>query len=320
MAQNVKFFFTNDLNKYLNLATKDPLALYFVEDAATGFTGLYKGENLIAVGSNATSMSSGLMSADDKQSLDALIAAGNGLDNLQAVDGSLAITDGEDGKKNIGVSISSEVGNILSLRGDGLYVDASGSIDVPEYSIEKQTVADEGFNVTYKLKKTVGNESSYVGDAINVAIDAVLSTAEFKTVTEVNVPFEGANIGDPYIELGFNDEARTHLYIPMKSLVDQYHAGDGLQAVDGTFSINLAPNANGLQVVDGALSLALATSDTAGALSPVDKAFIDSIPNLYMTKDEFNASVENYATKDEVAAIKEEVNATLDASMSWGEL
>lgn len=316
MAQNVKFFFTSDIKKYQNLATKDPMALYFIEDAATGFRGLYKGENLIAVGSDATAISAGLMSSADKKSLDELIASGGGLNNLQAVDGSITITDGENGKKNIGVVISSEAGNILNLKGDGLYVDASGSVDVPEYTIEKQVVADEGFNATYKLKKTVGSESSYVGDAINVAIDAVLSTAEFKTVNEADVPYEGATVGDPYIELGFNDEAKTHLYVPMKSLVDQYKAGNGLQLVDGTFSVNLASNANGLQFVDGALSLALATKDSAGALSAVDKAFIDSIPEVFATKDELDAMLEqiatNYATKEDVVSMEE--------AYTWGEL
>ena len=277
---NVRFFFTNDINKYLSLETKDQYALYFIEDEVTGYKALYKGENLMAVGSDASALASGLMSAADKQKLDDLVASGGGIDNLQAVDGSLVITDSADGKKNIGVALSAEAGNILSLKNDGLYVDASGSIDVPEYSIEKQAVADEGFNATYKLKKTVGSESSYVGDAINVAIDAVLSSAEFKTVTEVDVPYEGAAIGDPYIELGFNDDARTHLYVPMKGLVDQYAAGDGIKIENNVVSINLGSITNGLHFVDGTLNLALATQDSAGAMSAVDKVALDKLVAL----------------------------------------
>ena len=277
---NVRFFFTNDINKYTSLATKDPFALYFIEDEATGYKALYKGENLMAVGSDATTLASGLMSATDKQKLDDFIASGGGISNLQPVDGTIVISDGEDGKKNIGVSISAEAGNILVKKSDGLYVDASGSIDVPEYAIEKQAVADEGFNATYKLKKTVGSESSYVGDAINVAFDAVLSSAEFKIVAEDDVPYEGAKIGDPYIELGFNDDARTHLYVPMKGLVDQYSAGDGLQLVDGTFSINLGTDANGLHFVDGSLNIALASADSAGAMSAEMFTAVDGLLQL----------------------------------------
>ena len=272
-TNNVRFFFTSDKSKFDNLVTKDPFALYFIEEA-NGTTWLFKGENLIAMGSTATSMANGLMSSTDKQNLDDLVT--NAVKNLTPVDGSIVVADGN----KIGVALSAEAGNILSLKSDGLYVDASGSIDVPEYSIEKQAVADEGFNATYKLKKTVGSESSYVGDTINVAIDAVLSSAEFKTVTEVDVPYEGAAIGDPYIELGFNDDARTHLYVPMKGLVDTYVAGDGIKIVDNTISVKLGSTTNGLHFVDGTLNLALATKDTAGAMSSIDKAELDKLVAL----------------------------------------
>ena len=283
-TSKVRFFF-GTLAKYEALETKDPLALYFVTDEETGKVYLYKGSHLYASDALASAIADGWMSKEDKINLDSLVE--NAIMNLQPVDGSITISD----RNKIGVALSSEAGNILSLKNDGLYVDASGSIDVPEYSIEKQAVADEGFNATYKLKKTVGSESSYVGDSINVAIDAVLSSADFKTVTENGIPYEDAIIGDPYIELGFNDEARTHLYIPMKGLVDQYTAGDGIKIDNNVVSINLGSNANGLHFVDGTLNLSLATKDIAGALSAVDKAFIDSISDVFATKEELQAVV-----------------------------
>lgn len=283
-TSKVRFFF-GTLAKYEALETKDPLALYFVTDEETGKVYLYKGSQLYASDALASAIADGWMSKEDKINLDSLVE--NAIMNLQPVDGSITISD----RNKIGVALSSEAGNILSLKNDGLYVDASGSIDVPEYSIEKQAVADEGFNATYKLKKTVGSESSYVGDSINVAIDAVLSSADFKTVTENGIPYEDAIIGDPYIELGFNDEARTHLYIPMKGLVDQYTAGDGIKIDNNVVSINLGSNANGLHFVDGTLNLSLATKDIAGALSAVDKAFIDSISDVFATKEELQAVV-----------------------------
>lgn len=283
-TSKVRFFF-GTLAKYEALESKDPLALYFVTDEETGKVYLYKGSQLYASDALASAIADGWMSKEDKINLDSLVE--NAIMNLQPVDGSITISD----RNKIGVALSSEAGNILSLKNDGLYVDASGSIDVPEYSIEKQAVADEGFNATYKLKKTVGSESSYVGDSINVAIDAVLSSADFKTVTENGIPYEDAIIGDPYIELGFNDEARTHLYIPMKGLVDQYTAGDGIKIDNNVVSINLGSNANGLHFVDGTLNLSLATKDIAGALSAVDKAFIDSISDVFATKEELQAVV-----------------------------
>lgn len=272
-SSNVRFFF-GTLAKYQALESKDPLALYFLTDEETGKVYLYKGSQLYASDALASAIADGWMSKEDKINLDNLVT--NAITGLTPVDGSIVVTDGN----KIGVALSAEAGNILSLKSDGLYVDASGSINVPEYSIEKQAVADEGFNATYKLKKTVGSESSYVGDAINVAIDAVLSSAEFKTATEADVPYEGAAIGDPYIELGFNDDARTHLYVPMKGLVDTYVAGDGIKIVDNTISVNLGSTTNGLHFVDGTLNLAIATKDSAGAMSAIDKAELDKLVAL----------------------------------------
>ena len=280
---NVKFFFTSDLNKYLNLATKDPMALYFVEDAATGYKALYKGENLIAVGSDATSMASGLMSAEDKIKLDALTVGG--VNGLSAVDGTISIVDTAEGGKAIGVAISAQEGNALVAVEDGLFVPRAEEVVIPEYAIEKQETASEGFAATYKLKKTLGEEVSYVGDEINIAKDLVLKSATMQAVTEENVPYEGAVIGDPYIDMEFNDEAKTHLYIPMKGLVDSYSAGDGIEIIDNKISVKIAAESHGLVAVDGALALNLVTATSDGAMSKEDKAFIDAIPTIYVARE-----------------------------------
>lgn len=281
-SSNVRFFF-GTLAKYQALETKDPLALYFVTDEETGRVYLFKGSQLYASDAIASTIADGWMSKEDKINLDNLVA--NAVTNLAPVDGSIIIVDGN----KIGVALSAEAGNILSLKSDGLYVDASGSIDVPEYSIEKQAVADEGFNATYKLKKTVGSESSYVGDAISIPKDLVISSGSLEVVAEAGVPYDGAVVGEPYLDIVLNNADSEHIYIPVKGLVDTYKAGAGLQLVDGTFSVNLGSDTNGLHFVDGTLNLALATKDSAGAMSATDKAFIDSIPETYVSKAEMNA-------------------------------
>lgn len=274
---NVKFFFTNDLNKYNALTTKDPFALYFVEDESTGFKALYKGDSLIAVGSDATTQAAGLMSAADKQSLDNLIATGGtGLTPVEG--GGISIVDGK-----IEIAISSEVGNTLVAKDDGLYVPAVSEVDpatIPDFIIEKQATPETGYFATYKLKKILGDETSYVGDSINISEDKVLSSAELKVVKVAGEPIADSEVGDPYIDLGFNDAEATHLYIPMKSLVDEaiiYTAGDGIKIENNVVSINLGSSANGLQFVDGTFNLALATKDTAGAFSAVDKGNLDKL-------------------------------------------
>lgn len=274
MAQNVCFFFGTQA-KYDALAEYNEMALYFISDTLR----LYKGSQLYATGSVATTLVSGLLSAEDKKKLDELAASG-GLDKLVAVDGSISIADGEDGKKNIGVAISTQEGNALQKKDDGLFVAPAQEVEVPEYSIEKQASAEEGYASSYKLKKVVNGETSYVGDTINIAKDMVLQSAVLKKVVEANVPYEGAKIGDPYIEMAFNDTAASHIYVPVKELVDTYIPGDGIKIENNVISVELGSDANGLHVADGKLNLGLATAESAGAMSVEDKKAHDKLVAL----------------------------------------
>lgn len=302
---NVKFFSVKLKSTYNDLAVKDNLALYWIAETSE----LYKGDQLFGTGAIATQAAAGLLSAEDKAKLDALVAASGKL-NLSAVDGTIAITDTADGKA-IGVAVSTQEGNALVAVGDGLFVPVPKEIAIPEYAIEKQETADDGYATSYRLKKTVNGEISYVGDSINIGKDMVLQSAILETVVEANKPYEGAVVGDPYIDMAFNDAEATHIYIPVKGLVDTYTAGEGIEIVDGKISVKIAPNANGLHFVDGTLSLALATKDTAGALSPVDKAFIDSIPEVFATKEMVN----NTAVQ-----VKYDISATPEGTLvNYGE-
>lgn len=284
--QNVRFFFTDDKRKYDALIQKDPLALYFIEDAETGYRALYKGDNLIAVGSNASSMAAGLMSSADKQALDKLVANPGGVE-FTPVDGTITIADGEDGKKNIAVAISTKEGNTLTKVDGGLFVPS-----VPEYSIEKQETPDEGFVATYKLKKTVNGETTYVGDTVNVPKDKVLQSAVLKTVEADGVPYDNAKVGDKYIDMAFNDETQSHIYVPLGDI-----GGD----VSAEIKIDSA-NANGLSYVDGTgLSLTLASAENNGAMSKEIFAAVSGLMEL------------DIATKDDIKSIISETVGTPNA-------
>lgn len=284
--QNVRFFFTDDKRKYDTLIQKDPLALYFIEDVETGYRALYKGNNLIAVGSNASSIASGLMSAADKQALDKLIE-NQSATQFVPVDGTITIADGEDGKKNIAVAISTKEGNTLTKVDGGLFVPS-----VPEYSIEKQETPDEGFVATYKLKKTVNGETTYVGDTVNVPKDKVLQSAVLKTVEADGVPYDNAKVGDKYIDMAFNDETQSHIYVPLGDI-----GGD----VSAEIKIDSA-NANGLSYVDGTgLSLALASAENNGAMSKEMFTAVSGLMEL------------DIATKDDVKSIISETVGTPNA-------
>ena len=276
--QNVRFYFGTQA-KYDALQEKNSLALYFIEDTQR----LYKGSILIASGATATSMASGLMSLEDKIKLDELVAGG-ALSGLSPVDGTIVISDKVGGGKSIGVAISTQEGNAISVVSDGLFVAKPEKVSVPEYTIEKQAVAEDGFATSYKLKKTVDGQSTYVGDAINIAKDMVLQSATLETVTEADVPYAGAVVGDPYIDMAFNDAAKSHIYIPVNGLVDTYTAGTGIEIVDDKISVKIATNSHGLVAVDGSMSMLLATAEQDGAMSKEDKKALDAIPSVYVAR------------------------------------
>lgn len=257
--------------QYDAIATKDASTLYWLTDTQE----LFKGDVLYGKGAEATALASGLMSAADKAKLDALSAGGAA--GLTAVDASVVLASGENGT-TIGVQVSKETGNALELKADGLFVSpatASGSV---EFTIEEQTTATDGSVKTYKLKRTEGDNSTYVGDAIEIPTDKVLKGGTFEIVDTADAPYTGAEVGDPYVDLVLEDADNTHIYIPMKGLVDTVAAGDGIAVTNNTVSIKLdEANANGLAVGADGLSMAVATATSAGAMSAEDKGNLDSV-------------------------------------------
>lgn len=219
------------------LEQKDTNTLYWLEDVQE----LYKGNLLFATGKTASQTAAGLMSAADKTKLDNISESGSAV-NLTPVDASVIIADSETGTKTIGVQVSKEAGNAIVLKADGLY--ASSSV-VPEYTMEKQSEVMEGYSATYRLKRTLGGSSSYVGDSINIPKDLVVQSGNLKLVEEVNVPYEGAEVGDPYIDLILNDAASSHIYIPMKGIIDTDELED-VYITNGLTSLSEGTAANNI--------------------------------------------------------------------------
>lgn len=270
MSNNV-IFKVGTKAQYDAIATKNDHTLYWLTDVQE----LYKGDALYGKGAAATTLASGLMSAADKEKLDNLTAGGAA--GLTAVDASVVLSTGEDGT-TIGVQISKEDGNALALKADGLFVPAAETAEAVEFTIEEQETADEGFAKTYKLKRTEGEAVTYVGDAINIPKDALLSGGTYEIVETANVPYAGAEVGDPYVDLIVANADESHIYIPVKDMIDTVKAGAGIKVENNTASINLdAANANGLAVGADGLSLAVATTTAAGAMSAEDKAALDAV-------------------------------------------
>lgn len=257
--------------QYNAISVKDVNTLYWLTDTQE----LFKGEVLYGRGAEATALASGLMSAADKAKLDALSAGGAA--GLTAVDASVILASGENGT-TIGVQLSKEEGNALKLKEDGLFVPLAAASGAVEFAIEVQETPEEGCSATYKLKRTEGEAVTYVGDAINIPKDAVLSGGTYEIVETAGAPYDGAEVGDPYVDLVVANAEKNHIYIPLKGLVDTVKAGDGIRVTNNTVSIKLdGANANGLAVGADGLSLAVATAASAGAMSAEDKANLDAV-------------------------------------------
>lgn len=143
---------------------------------------------------------------------------------------------------NLGdVEAGAQVNKIEKIKIDGVelkIVEKVAEYTTPkaaEYTLEKETVAEEGMAATYTFKK----DGVQVGDKINIAKDQVLQNVELKQCEEENTPVEPLIEGDYYLEFTFQNK-ETPIYLPVKNLMDVYTNGDGLTLEGNKFSINTA--------------------------------------------------------------------------------
>lgn len=153
------------------------------------------------------------------------------------------------------------------------------AIQIPEYSLVKQGTAESGYLSTYYLTK--GGEQ--VGEKINIPKDFLVNSADILEVESENQPYDGAQVGDLYIDFVINskgaDDTATHIYLPVNELVDAYTGGNGIEvSTANVISAKIdSANANGLGVTASGFKLDLATASTPGAMSAADKAKLDGI-------------------------------------------
>lgn len=200
---NVKFFFTNELSKYQNLAVKDPTALYFIEDTATGYTALYKGESLIAVGSAATKTAAGLMSAEDKQHLDTLIESGfTGEISAKDVmfDSDLVLTQNFGRYTTTGgkVTVPAKDKSWYDVFMDAYSQDKNPTITQPSVSLTANAIKayEVGTKVTPTYTATFNAGSYEYGPATGVTVTAWSVTDGHETKTSASGSFAELTVAD----------------------------------------------------------------------------------------------------------------------------
>lgn len=224
--------------------------------------------------------------------------------------------------KFINLSQAQVIANdIINKVKDKNYLEAA---NLPSYTIKKQAEAETGYAHTYQLFEVLGEGASAtetaVGAKINIPKDMVVSEAEVKTVETADVPYEGAVVGDKYIDLTIANSSGTHVYIPVNELVDAYTGGDGIAvSAQNEISVDIdSTDGNGLGITNGGkLKLDVATPDvysggtkttdgTAGAMSSADKYKLD------------NADVTPYTEGNGIDITNHTVSVVVDSSNANG--
>lgn len=89
---------------------------------------------------------------------------------------------------------------------------------IVDYGLAKQETAEAGYLATYQLTKG----GTPTGDKINIPKDLLVKSAAVKDVTEADQPYEGALVGDKYIDFVINsvegDANESHVYLAVKDL------------------------------------------------------------------------------------------------------
>lgn len=212
------------------------------------------------------------------------VVAGNGID----------ISDG----KTIAIKIDPS-GSGLEVGPDGLKAVIP---EAAEYTIAVADSPAEGYLKSYELRKN----GEKVGVTIDIPKDLVVTSGEVKTVEEANVPYEGAVIGDLYLQLTIANQ-ETPVYIPVKSLTDVYTGSTYVSVDAGVISVKyddlknqintdlVAPVSNKVTEIEGKVT-ALETTvggEESGLVKDVSdlKASIESITTDVSGKLDSSATV-----------------------------
>lgn len=236
------------------------------------------------------------------------IIAGNGID-LNA--------DG----KTISIKID-PAGSGLEVGPDGLKAVIP---EAAEYTIAAADSPTEGYLKSYELRKN----GEKVGVSIDIPKDLVVTKGEVKEVEEENVPYEGAVVGDLYLELSIANQG-TPVYIPVKSLTDVYTGGTYISVDAGVISVKyddlknqintdlVAPISSKVTAVEGKVTTLEATVGTAESGLVKDVADleaslankVDKVDGSSLITSEKLALIDTNAS--DIAGLKSSVAAKLD--------
>ena len=184
------------------------------------------------------------------------------VNSVTAADNSITI-GGTAAAPTIAMKLSSVSGNSLEVKADGVYVNVPADV---VYSIIKKQTANQDAAVSYQLTA----DGIATGVDIDIPKDMVISGGEVKTVDTANTPYQGAAVGDKYIELTLANANEDKLYIPANSLVEYVTSGSQVGdmivvSINGNHQVTAA-------VTDGTITKSKLDSNVQISLGRADSA------------------------------------------------
>ena len=160
----------------------------------------------------------------------------------------------------VGVAISADEGNALSLAADGLKVTIP-EVTIPEYSLKKLDAATAGMSASYQLTK----DGTGIGAVIDIPKDMMVKSGSVQTYEAGSLP-AGVTEAGTYIVLVLNDTAETKLYINVGNLIEYVTSGS---AEGDMVFINIDPQTHKVTatITDGTVTEAKLHADVKAKLA-----------------------------------------------------
>lgn len=160
----------------------------------------------------------------------------------------------------VGVAISADEGNALSLAADGLKVTIP-EVTIPEYSLKKLDTATTGMSASYQLTK----DGTGIGAVIDIPKDMMVKSGSVQTYETGSLP-AGVTEAGTYIVLVLNDAAETKLYINVGNLIEYVTSGS---ANGDMVFINIDPQTHKVTatITDGTVTEAKLHADVKAKLA-----------------------------------------------------
>lgn len=270
MANNV-IFKVGAKSDYNALQQKDTHTLYWLTDAKE----IRKGEDLYAVGREATSEAAGLMSAADKAKLDGISGTGASA-GLTPVDATIILGDGEDGFKTIQVGVSQDEGNLLEVRSDGLFVavdqesveQAASQAAADAVNEFAEKISDDGTVNTFK--ELVDYVAAHGPEAAGMASDitdlqGIVSSMPDEILSEIVNVQRTATTNTAEIRIFTKQENGTYSPSVQHGVLTLIPAGTGPDGVNGA-GLMTAEDKEKLDNIDTELITSLADSLVWGTM------------------------------------------------------